>query len=208
MLFGPKIGLMAITSRVDSGSGVFDPTADVFLAQSERPPGLHAVDFASLSAYQRSLLVIDGTVTRFIEAWWLETVRIRRITQESVRLSAAEHWLGLAAGATAIRREVLLLGARSGRLFAWAETLLADARLPAGVQDQLGQEDGGLGRILINTASETRREGLWCGVEERAAPAAWSAGSPPLRWLTRSYRVIAAGQPLMWITERFPLESP
>lgn len=182
----------------------FDPTAGVFLAQGARPAGLAAVDVGALSPYQRSLLVIDGTVTRFIEAYWLEPVEIRRISQEEMRLGAAEPWLDIAAGELAIRRRVLLLGGRSGRLYAWADTLMVAARLQPEVRRGLDHEGGGLGRILIDTGAETRREGLWFGREQPAAHPVEVAALCTGPWLTRSYRVVAGGRPLMQITERFP----
>jgi len=197
---------MAALPEPGAKPAAFDPVADAFMAQSERPAGLQPVDPAALSAYQRSLLVIDGTVTRFIEAYWLEAVRVQRIAQEELRLPTGERWLGLAAGAPVIRRQVLLLGRDSGRLHAWADTLLAVARLRGELRRGLERDDGGLGRILIDTGAETRREGLWWGCEQpRELPAAVArlhAG----RWLARSYRVIAERQALMRITERFPLD--
>ncbi len=51
---------------------------------------------------------------------------------------------------------------------------------------------------------ESRREGLWYGRERPATlPPAVAALTPP-DFLTRTYRVSAASQPLMVITERFP----
>lgn len=196
---------MSVPLEAGATPVAFDPVADSFIAQDERPAGLLPIDVSALSPYQRSLLVIDGTVTRFIEAYWLEAVRVQRIAQEELRLAADERWLGLAAGTPVIRRQVLLLGRDSGRLFAWADTLLAVARLQGGLRQGLERDDGGLGRILIDTGAETRREGLWCGCEQpRGLPAA-VAGLHAGRWLVRSYRVIAQGQALMRITERFPL---
>lgn len=183
----------------------FDPAADVFVAQARRPAGLETVDVAGLGPYLRSLLVIDGTVTRFIEAYWLEPVEVRRIAQEELRLGQPEPWLGLAAGDPAIRRRVLLVGAGSGRFFAWADTLIAAARLGPDVRRGLERDGGGLGRILIDTAAETRREGLWFGREQAPARPAEVAALCRGPLLARSYRVVCDGQPLMQITERFPL---
>lgn len=196
---------MAAPFPAGAAPAAFDPTAGAFLAQAQRPAGLAAVDVAGLTPYQRSLLVIDGTVTRFIEAYWLEPVQVRRIAQEEAPLAAAEPWLDLAAGEPAIRRRVLLLGEHSGRLFAWADTLIAAARLRPEVRRGLERDGGGLGRILIDTAAETRREGLWFGREQPAARPAEVAALCTGPLLVRSYRVVGGGRPLMQITERFPL---
>jgi chorismate-pyruvate lyase len=196
---------MAAPIPAGAAPAAFDPTAGAFVAQAERPAALGPVDVAALTPYQRSLLVIDGTVTRFIEAYWLEPVRVRRIAQDELRLPAGEPWLGLAAGETAIRRRVLLVGEHSGRFFAWADTLIAAARISPAVRRGLERDDGGLGRILIDTAAETRREGLWFGREAPADRPAEVAALWSGAFLARSYRVVAAGQALMQITERFPL---
>lgn len=182
----------------------FDPAAGVFAAQAARPPGLLPVDMAALTPYQRSLLVIDGTVTRFMEAWWLEPVEVRRIAQGEIRLPQAEPWLELPAGTPAIRRRVLLLGERSGRLLAWADTLIAATRLRPEVRSGLERDGGGLGRILIDTGAETRREGLWFGCGQLASCPTEATARHGGAWLTRSYRIISAGEPLMQVTESFP----
>ena len=185
--------------------GPFDPSVAVFVAQSERPPGLEPVDYAALAPLQRGLLVIDGTVTQFLEAWQLEPIIVRVLAQAERRPAAGERWLGLPPGGLALARSVLLVGTRSGRCHAWAESLIAGSWLTDDVRRALAEDRGGLGRILIGAGAETRRECLWFGREP-------AAGAPPeLRavaaggLLSRTYRVFAGGRPVMLITERFPL---
>lgn len=187
------------------GPGGFDPAVDVFTAQGQRPASLGPVDLASLTPLQRGLLVIDGTVTKFLEATALEPIDVVRLDQVVAQLDAADRWLDLPAGAPVIRRRVMLLGHESGRFCVWADSLIALDRLSASVRRAIEQDGGGLGRILVDTAAETRREGLWYG-QERGTDV-----PEPVRrlwggeFLTRSYRVLAKGRPLMVITERFPL---
>lgn len=193
------------SAHVSATGDGFDPLARFYVAGQARPRHVAPVTLSVLTPFQRALLAIDGTVTQFIEAWALEPVTVRRIGQCEASLDAAEPSLGLDAGAPVIRRRVLLCGARSGRFYAWADSLIAAGRMEARMRRALDLQGGGIGRILIEAGLESRREALWYGREEAGgAPAAvtvlWSGD-----FLSRSYRVLVAGQPLMLITERFPL---
>lgn len=51
----------------------FDPFADLLSAQASRPLELRPVNLRTLTPFQRALVSIDGTVTKFIEAYTLES---------------------------------------------------------------------------------------------------------------------------------------
>ncbi len=192
-----------------TGAPDFDPVARAFLAQDRRPAGLTAVAAGDLSPLQRALLVIDGTVTTFLAAWALEPVTVQPLEQLAVPARdvaglPGAPWLGLTSAGTVIRRAVLLRGAHSQRLFAFAESLICADRLPAALR--AGLDSGGLsiGQLLLLPGFESRREGLWYGRERGVVlPAPVAAAGPP-DFLTRTYRVSAGAEPLMLITERFP----
>ncbi len=95
------------SSAVGTTAG-FDPAAEVFVAQFARPETLQPVNFRALSPFYRSLLVIDGTVTKFIEAFTMEPVVVERLSQEELVLPADHEWLEAPAGTRVIAREVLL----------------------------------------------------------------------------------------------------
>lgn len=192
----------------------FDPAARLFLAQDRRLANLAGVTPAELSPLQRALLVIDGTVTSFLSAWAMEPIIVRLLGQRSSimpgagRLAGAQplaaDWLDVPAGTPVMERAVLLLGADSQRLFAFAESVICIDRLPAALRTGLESADLSLGQLLLMPGFESRREGLWYGRERPAVlpPAVAALTSPD--FLTRTYRVSAASQPLMVITERFP----
>ncbi len=195
-------------------SAPFDPAARLFLAQDLRPAGLAAVGPGELSPLQRALLVIDGTVTSFLSAWAMEPVSVTPLAQRSIVLArdGAEaggrrlpaDWLEAPAGTPALERAVVLTGADSGRLFAFAESVICTERLPAALRAGLQSGGQSLGQLLLLPGFESRRECLWYGREHPAAlPSAVAALTPP-DFLTRTYRVSAASRPLMVITERFP----
>ena len=185
----------------------FDPAAEVFIAQAQRPGGLAAVSLRDLTPFQRALMVIDGTVTRFIEAYQQEPVNIFRLAQTEARTVAADRWLQVPAEENVIRRQVLLRGASTGRCFAWADSCLAASRLTAGMRAGLETDPGGLGRILLDSVIETRRECLWFGREQLSDIPEVVADGLGHDFLTRTYRVITNESPLMLITERFAFQQ-
>jgi chorismate-pyruvate lyase len=183
-------------------SPTFDPTRGVFTKTAQRPASLAPVDVASLAPVERALLVIDGTVTKFLEAYFLEPVSVERLAQAEDRATGFDaEWLDCDPGEPLLRRSVLLRGGTSSRVFAWADSLLLPARLSSSMRRALETEPGGLGRIIIDSKLETRRECLWFGWQQvDAAQSSVAAG----RYLVRSYRILSGGQPLMMVTERFP----
>lgn len=189
--------------------GPFDPAARLFLAQDRRPAGLAPVAPDALSPLQRALLVIDGTVTIFLSAWAMEPILVTPLGQRATVLpgsggAPAAAWLEAPAGTPVVERTVLLTGAHSHRLFACAESVICSERLPAALRDGLVSGTQSLGQLLLMPGFESRREGLWYGREQPGLlPPEVTARVPP-DFLTRTYRVSSASQPLMVITERFP----
>ena len=49
---------------------------DLFVAQFAKPSDLEEINLSQLTPFQRALLVTDGTVTQFIEAYTLSTVEV------------------------------------------------------------------------------------------------------------------------------------
>jgi chorismate--pyruvate lyase len=153
------------------------------------------------------LLAIDGTVTTFIEAYTLEPVEVIRLRQDNQVLETDQFWLEAAAGTPVIARQVLLRGRQSHTLYAYAVSLLVPARLPAVFTDDLAVEAGGLGKILLHSHIENRRDLLWHGRESsRPLPEEIRAELGP-DLISRTYRIITGGRPVMLINEKFPLRN-
>jgi chorismate-pyruvate lyase len=191
----------------------FDPAARLFRAQHLRPAELADVRPDELSPLQRALLVIDGTVTTFLEAWALEPITVTAIAQRITVLPlaaqpAAESWLAAPPGTNVVERAVLLVGTRSQQLFAYAESVICIERLPVALRAGLLSGGMSIGQLLLTPGFESRREGLWYGHEQPSeVPPPVAALAKP-DFLTRTYRVSAGSQPLMLITERFPWRLP
>ena len=185
---------------------VFDPASDLFVAQFGRPSDLQPVNMRALSPFHRALLVIDGTVTTFLEAYMLEPIEVVRLGQAVQPLAEANPWLDLEEGAEVLARHVRLEGRYTHRLYASATSLIALDRLPPDIASGLDVEGGGLGRILNSAKAENRREILWYG-RERNHPITRS-GPSNHEFIVRTYRIIQGGQPIMLISEKFPTDEP
>jgi len=193
------------TQRVQLPNAVFDPATGVFIAQDHRPAALRDVNLRDLSPLLRALLVIDGTVTKFLEAYTLEPVTVTRLSQRCTVIKDQHHWLQAAAGARIIDRQVMLTGSETGRLYAYARSSIVPDRLSETMCLGLDAEPGGLGKIMLDGELETRREGLWYGCEQLPDVPPPVAELYTGDFVTRTYRVFADALPLMMITEHFPL---
>jgi chorismate-pyruvate lyase len=189
-----------------SNSG-FDPFVDLLSAQASRPANLYPVNLRTLTPMQRALLSIDGTVTKFLEAYLLEPIESVLLTQQTQRLQADHPWLALDAPGEVIARQVLLRGRYSATIYAYALSLLAPARLPPNLLQELAQEPAGIGRVLLNSQIENRREILWYGREELANLPETIERYTGSNFISRTYRIIAGGQPVMLINEKFPIDQ-
>jgi chorismate-pyruvate lyase len=182
---------------------------DLFVAQFAKPADLEKINLSQLTPFHRALLVTDGTVTRFIEAYTLSPVEIVLLHQEGQTLPTEHIWLELPAGAQVVARQVILQtqqnGSENPTIHTYATSLIVPHRLPKVIREGLEIEGEGLGRLLRGSGLETRRDLLWCGLERpNDLPGAIGHLKGHL-FLSRAYRVVADGQPIMLINEKFPL---
>ena len=181
----------------------------LFVAQDDKPATLKRINLAKLTAFQRGLLVADGTVTRFIEAYTLLPVEVTLLQQTKQRLATEHPWLQLPAGAEVISRQAVLQTYSqtepSPIIHTYADSLIASKRLPHSILDGLESDKQGLGGLLQHSGLETRRELLWCGTETLTDLPAAIAHLQGEVFISRAYRVLANQEPLMLINEKFPL---
>jgi chorismate-pyruvate lyase len=201
------VSLISPTNDSANSSAAFNPFLDVYAAQSERPPELEDIDPKDLTPYERGCLMIDGTVTRYLEAQMLEPVAVVECGQTVERLRRDHRWLDLPKGSRVIARRVLLTGKKTGRVHASAATLLIEDRLQevmgGGAIDEIMSQ--GIGRMLLKGRIEQFRELLWYGKEPPLDLPGEMRTLASEYALTRTYRIIANRRPLMMITEWFEL---
>jgi chorismate-pyruvate lyase len=198
---------MSVKDNSAENNNIFDPMKDLFMAQSSRPSHLRRVNMRTLTPFQRALMVIDGTVTKFIEAYTMEPVQVTRLSQ-SVRPLEEDHpWLEVGKDSPVTIREVLLRGEYSHTDYAYAVSLIVHEELNNSVHNGLSSEGSSLGRLLQGSRLETYREILWYGrqrFENLPNPINYLNDS---EFLCRTYRIISGGKPIMMINENFPLYS-
>lgn len=181
----------------------FDPLKEIrqgtFCSESQ----LQELNLRALSPLQRALLVIDGTVTSFIEAYMMEPVEVQRIRQERCPSSSQHRWLQPEPAEEIIEREVLIRGGYTGTLYVYAISFILPTRLPAQIRNRLDVQGEGIGRIILDEKLETRREVLWFGRERLESPPS-ALGEQQTEFISRAYRIMYGERPIVMINERFP----
>ena len=179
----------------------FDPFAGVFVAQKERPGYLQDVDFRELTSFERTWLVIDGTVTRFLEGQKVEPIDIIECEWSKETLTKDHIWLDAPKGSVVASRRVLLRGGHSGHIHASADSLLILKRVEDAVGRPVDRIPEGLGRMLSSGRTEQYRELLWYGKETASDLPNEIRNLASECCLSRTYRIMLNKKPAMIITE-------
>ena len=159
-----------------------------------------------LSPVQKILLGTDGSVTQLLEAITGETVSVRTRLQEIVPADAATAGhLGIRPGDPVNHRIVELAAGGSGEVLIYAISDAPVNRLSAEFRDDLMKADIPIGKIIQQHHIEARRE--ICTAMVRPAPEPQRGifslcRNEPL--LSRQYRIMHQGEPLIFIEEQFP----
>jgi beta-ribofuranosylaminobenzene 5'-phosphate synthase len=159
-----------------------------------------------LSPMQKFLLGTDGSVTQILEAITGKQVIIETREQKIIPVDAAiAERLGILQGDPVNYRIVEIKTAAGGEVLIYAVSHTPLGRLSPEFKNDLMKADIPIGRILQNHRIEARREIL----NARVSPATKEAGrifsissKEPL--LSRQYRIIHNGEPLIFIEEQFP----
>jgi len=168
---------------------------------------INAYDVLSLGPIQRVLLVTDGTLTDTLEAIFGEPIGLRKVSNDIVPAHMRLTTLGIEAGELLMHRKILLFGCITGQNYVYAESDLAIDRLPIAMRDSLIHSDIPIGRLWSEQKVESLKELVSVS---RMHPGDLSRYFPLVTSdvLSRTYRLISAGKPVMAISEYFPLEYP
>jgi chorismate-pyruvate lyase len=176
-----------------------------FTAQDALPDGVAAVDVRRLSSVLRGLLLLDGTVSRALEAETLRPVQVEPVAHDDCEPSAAvAAALQLASGERCMRRRVVMRIAGASPIV-WAESFVVPERLPAAFLNALTANAKGIGGSLQELRLESARELLWFGLAgEPDWPEPAGSGAATLR---RAYLLFTGGEPALLITEDFAVDE-
>jgi chorismate-pyruvate lyase len=183
----------------------FDPLKKIQIAASAMPKELSKLNFRTLTPFQRALMVTDGTVTKFIEAYTLDPVEIIRLNQRLYPLEEDHPWLEASKGTEVMFREVMIRGIYSHTLYVHGVSYIVPERLQDDMRKRLEVQGEGIGRILNDAQMETRREVLWFGRERPADLPREISRMSDGEFVSRAYRIITDGKPIVMINERFPV---
>lgn len=165
---------------------------------------LNGLQFDKIPPLLRALLVTDGTVTKFLEAYLWEPIEVKPIFQGETVVDQDVSWLELTQGMSVLKRQVLLTGLSSGKIYTFAESLIRVDRLWEGLREELLEGCLGMGELLRNRQMETYRELLTYGRQKAATLSSVMKIEPQESLLYRSYRIFHEQLPTILITERFP----
>jgi chorismate-pyruvate lyase len=178
--------------------------SDGFLRDGTIPrEGGADVPIASLPPFLRALLVTDGTVTKILEAYFWEPVEVCTLEQEFFDAERPVDWIRVGAGDRVLIRRARLEGRESGRTYVHAFSVIRTQLIPAAFRRRLIDREFGIGVLIRDSGLESYREVLEVGV----APSDAAASQAPRGEETvfRTYRIIIEREPVILITESFPL---
>ncbi len=166
-------------------------------------------DVGPLSTVQKILLTTDGSVTALLEAYCGEKISISTLLQEIVPADTGQQEsLDITSGETINFRVVNIKNAGTHEVLLHAVSETPLSRLEPEWQADLLRADIPIGRILASHRIEARRELLDIVLVPADNEMSRTFQIPPGEsLLTRTYRIIHRGTPLMKIRETFPLGS-
>ena len=144
----------------------------------------------------RTILVSDGTVTRFLEAYYGELIDVDVLSHQVQEQQEFLTELELQPGDRLLNRHVLLRGSKSQIKYGSAESWIRLGRLPSGVREELESGQLGIGELLDDQRVESYRELLKFWVEKDKVGELASC---------RQYRIWIQSQPTLLIVEKFPV---
>jgi chorismate-pyruvate lyase len=163
-----------------------------------RPRGL-GLPLAELPPFLRALLVTDGTVTKILEAYFWEPVAVDTLSQGLTTIERDIPWVEVFAGDQVLVRKAQLRGTDTDIVYASAFSVIRTEHVPAAFRQRLVDQEIGIGVLIRDSGLESYRELM----EVSATDA--DPQDPGSEQVSRTYRIIIQGVPVILITESFPL---
>lgn len=165
----------------------------------------NSCDLLTLPAFLRTLLVMDGTVTKALEAWFWEPVKVIPQLNELMALTKKIEGLEAQKGDQVLHREVILQGDTSNKVFACARSTVSLELLPTKTSGALKSGKIGIGELFREQGLETYRDIININYYLE----------PPLNdelltnlsgeIISRSYQIWVNGSAAIVVTEFFPV---
>jgi len=176
----------------------FRPSADALSNDSVTS------SLATLSPVLRSLLVTDGTVTKFLEAFFWEPIDVELLLHAEAESGRDYPDMGVQAKDPLLRRRVILRGRFTTSAYVFAETIIASNGFSPIFRRMLVEGRKGIGEIIREERVETYRELM---AVERTCAGQWAGYlglETTARVTVRRYNIRHSGRVVTQITEVFP----
>jgi len=166
-----------------------------------------SLDLTKLPSFLRTLLVTDGTVTKSLEAWFWENVKIQTVSNRLEILKDGVSGLEVEAGDKVLQREVLLKGVKSDTVYACARSTVSLKHLPQEIGLALEKGEIGIGELLREKGVETYRDIFNINYLIDLPESDTLTSSLQTELLSRSYRIRVNSHPAIIVTEFFPVDT-
>ncbi|MBL4607925.1 MAG: DUF98 domain-containing protein [Pseudomonadales bacterium] len=148
------------------------------------------IDMRTLPPILRVLLVTDGTVTKTLEAYFWEPIKVSEVNQQEITLDKDNERLNAKQGEALLKRSIKLVGGNSENCYAEADSLIRLHQLPLPLREKLINGDIGIGELLRESGLETYRKLI-------------DIGEMNSNKIYRSYQIIINHIPAILVTEYF-----
>jgi chorismate-pyruvate lyase len=163
----------------------------------------HPKAIKDLPPILRTLLVTDGTVTKCLEAYFWEPIKVEDVAQSMQTAEASIDGLGVLAGAQILARSVRLVGGHSGTHYATARSVVRLENIPATFREALLNGRIGIGELIRECGIETYRELQEIACTDRLPDQIHSVDDRGCVY--RTYRILIGGLPALLVSEYFPV---
>lgn len=154
----------------------------------------------------RVLATTDGTVATIIEAYAGEPVSVVKLAERFEAGDSHTPELAVEPGERILRRTVVLRGLESGSNFLHAECVIRADHLPPEVLTELVSTNTPLRRTLTQRRIGSFEEMIGGGREPAGRSGRYFDVDPSASMIVRRYRILIGGEPVILITERFPVD--
>jgi chorismate-pyruvate lyase len=158
-----------------------------------------------LSDVERILVVSDGTFTYQLETFVREPIGVEILSNQLAPLSSSDaQLLSCSKDSLAWDRRTLLRGRVSGAAFCYARSLINDEGLDPDFRDELRVTQSGIGHLMAKYRMGTFRELLTYHFDAKPDYAHYLSNFRDAAFLSRTYRIVFEGRPIMVVTENMP----
>ncbi len=168
--------------------------------------GSKGIVYFNLPVSARLLLVTDGTVTELLEALVREPIKLGLKKQTTDELCKHPDFEVAADNQPCLHRCITLRGKTTSVDWLYAESIILHGLLSPKAQSMLIDDEIPIGTILNCENTDNHRKIVDCGMKSNKIAANHLGIESNYPFVYRIYQIIVGEDPLMQITEWFPID--